>query len=116
MTARAARTVFGVLTWPVAAVSLVAGFAVADVTGVRPLGGLVLAAALLWCGLRWRATVGLGRAVALAGFYLAGFAVSHRLADTLGAWGSVTAVAVSVGLVTWLVADLDRPSSGAFRS
>jgi hypothetical protein len=100
------------MTWPVAALSLLVGFGVADVTGVRPLGGLVLAAALLWCGLRWRARHGLGRALALVVVYLAAFAVSHALADTFGAWGSVTLVACGVGLVTWLAADLDRPLSG----
>lgn len=104
------------MTWPVAAVSLLVGFGVADVSGVRPLGGLVLAAALLWCGLRWRAAVGLGRALGLVAVYLGGFAASHALADTLGAWGSVAAVAVCVAFVTWLVADLDRPLRGAIRS
>ena len=40
-------------TWPVAFGSFVLGFAVADVTGVRPLGGLVLLAGVLWCLPRW---------------------------------------------------------------
>ena len=93
------------MTWPIAALSLVAGFAVADVTGVRALGGLVLAAALVWLALRWRSRAGLGRAVALVVLYLALFAASHALADPLGAWGAVAAVAALMGLATWLVAD-----------
>ena len=52
-------------TWPIAGGSLIAGFAVADVTGVRALGGLVLVAAAAWLAVRWRARAGTGRAVAL---------------------------------------------------
>lgn len=91
--------------WPVAALSLVAGFAVADLTGVRPLGGVVLVAAALWCALRWRAKAGTARAVALVGFYAAAFAVSHVLGDVLGTWGAVAAVAAAVGLASWALAD-----------
>ena len=40
---RRPRTLSGMPAWPVAALSLVAGFAVADATGVRALGGVVLA-------------------------------------------------------------------------
>ncbi|MEA2139882.1 MAG: hypothetical protein QOG56_3032, partial [Solirubrobacteraceae bacterium] len=40
-------------TWPVASGSLLLGFAVAQATGVRPLGGVVLALGAGWCGLRW---------------------------------------------------------------
>lgn len=101
------------MTAPVAAFSLVLGFAVADVTGVRPLGGIVLAAALIWCGLQWRATVGWGRAIGLAVLYLAGFALSHVLGDAIGAWPSVVTIALVVGLVTYAVADVGRPSTPA---
>ncbi len=52
-------------TWPVASGSLVLGFAVAQATGVRALGGLVLLAAVTWCLVRWRALAGLPAAVAL---------------------------------------------------
>lgn len=96
-------------TAPVAAASLVAGFAVAQATGVRPLGGLVLAAALVWCALRWRRTTGAGRAVVLAVLYLGAFAASHALADLLGTWGAVLTVAAAVGAAAWLLAD--RPAA-----
>jgi hypothetical protein len=99
-------------TWPVAALSLAAGFAVADLTGVRPLGGVVLFAAALWCGLRWKATAGLGVALALVAVYLLGFAVSHPLGDRLGAWGAVATISAAVGAVTWAVADRPRTRSG----
>ena len=92
-------------TWPVAALSLVAGFVVADVTGVRALGGIVLVVAAAWCFARWRARAGTGRAVALVGFYAAAFVASHALADVLGTWGAVATVAVAVGAASWAVAD-----------
>lgn len=93
----------------VAALSLVAGFAVADVTGVRPLGGLVLFGAALWCGLRWKATVGLPVAFALVGVYLLGFALSHPLGSAIGSWPAVLAIAAAVGAIVWAVAD--RPDT-----
>ena len=96
-------------TAPVAALSLVAGFGVAQATGVRPLGGVVLALALGWCALRWRRGAGAGRAMALVALYLAAFAASHVLADALGTWGAVLSVAALVGLAAWLGAD--RPSA-----
>ena len=96
-------------TAPIAALSLVAGFAVAQATGVRPLGGAVLAVALGWCALRWRAAVGAGRAAALVALYLAAFAASHVLADVAGTWGAVLLVAAFVGAAAWLAAD--RPAA-----
>ena len=92
-------------TAPVAALSLVAGFAVAQATGVRPLGGLVLLAAVVWCFVRWRRAAGLGIAVLLVLIYAAAFAASHAFADTLGTWGAVLAVAAVVGAAAWLLAD-----------
>jgi hypothetical protein len=93
-------------TWPVAAGSLVLGFAVADVTGIRPVGGIVLLAGAGWCALRWRERAGLGRAAGLLGLYAAAFAVSHVLGGVVGAWPAVALVAGAVGLGAWLGADL----------
>lgn len=97
-------------TWPVAAGSLVAGFAVAQATGIRPLGGVVLLAGAGWCALRWRERAGTGRAAALAGLYVAAFAGSHGLAHVIGAWPSVAVVSAVVGGAAYAVADA-RPSS-----
>lgn len=101
-------------TWPVAAGSLVVGFAVADLTGVRPVGGLVLLAGGVWCFLRWRERTSVGRAIALVAFAAACFVVSHLIADTLGTWGAVFLVAALVGGVSWAFGDADasrRPGS-----
>lgn len=95
-------------TAPVAAASLIAGFAVAQATGVRPLGGIVLLAAVAWCAVRWRRDAGLGRAVALVLIYAGAFAASHALADVLGTWGAVLTVAAVVGAAAWLLADSRR--------
>jgi hypothetical protein len=101
------------MTWPVASGSLVVGFGVAQATGVRPLGGIVLAAGAGWCALRWRRSVGIGRAAALVGVYLAAFVASHLIADTVGTWGAVFLVAAVVGLAVLLVADLPASRAGA---
>jgi hypothetical protein len=85
------------MTWPVASGSLLLGFAVAQATGVRALGGIVLIAGCAWCGLRWLRSAGAARTAALVLLYLAGVVVSHLIADTLGAWPSVLLVAAVVG-------------------
>lgn len=88
-----------------AAGSLVLGFGVAQATGVRPLGGLVLVLGAGWCALRWRERAGTGVAVALAALYLAAFVGSHLIADALGTWGSVALVSALVGVAAWALAD-----------
>ncbi|MCW2957617.1 MAG: hypothetical protein JWP18_420 [Solirubrobacterales bacterium] len=104
-------------TWPVAAGSLVLGFAVAQATGVRPLGGLVLVAGAGWCARRWLPSIGTARTAALLGIYLACFVVSHVIADPVGTWPAVAIVAGVVGLSTWLAADAPgRPGVAAPRT
>jgi len=93
-------------TWPVASGSLIAGFAVAQASGVRPLGGVVLAAGAAWCAVRWRRSVGTARMAALLGVYVASFVLSHLLADVVGTWPAVFIVAADTGLATLLIADL----------
>lgn len=96
-------------TWPVAAASLILGFAVADVTGVRPIGGIVLFLGALWCGLRWRDAQGLPTALALVVLFLIAFALSHVLGDEIGAWPSVFLVSAVVGAAAWLAVDRRTP-------
>ena len=95
-------------TAPVAALSLIAGFAVADLTGIRPVGGLVLLAAAAWCALRWRAQAGVPAALVLLALYALGFAASHVLGGVIGAWPAVLVVAAAVGAAAWVVADAPR--------
>lgn len=89
----------------VAALTLIAGFAVADLTGVRPLGGIVLFAGALWCGLQWREHRGMLVAAGLIVVFLALFAGSHALGRQIGAWPSVFAVAAVMGIIGWGVGD-----------
>lgn len=92
-------------TWPVAAGSLALGFAVAQATGVRPLGGVVLLAGAGWCALRWNERVGAGRAAGLVGLYAGAFVASHVLAHAVGAWPSVAIVCAVVAGGSYAVAD-----------
>lgn len=85
--------------------ALILGFAVADLTGVRPLGGVVLFVGALWCGLRWRQERGLPTALGLVAVFLLAFALSHRLGDVLGAWPAVFTVAALTALAAWVVVD-----------
>ena len=92
-------------TWPIAAGSLAIGFGVAVATGVRPLGGLVLLAALIWCVPRWYRAAGIAGAVGLTLAYAAAFAGSHGLGHVIGAWPSVALVSAAMGGAAWAVAD-----------
>lgn len=92
-----------------AALSLVVSFAVAQLTGVRPLGGAVLVVGAAWCVVRaWR-PAGPVRSVALVLLGGACFVASHVLAATaLGPWPSVALVAAVLAVATWFVVDV-RP-------
>jgi hypothetical protein len=92
-------------TAPIAGGSLVAGYLVARETGVRPLGGAVLAAAGAWCTRSWLRSAGPAGAAALLAVYLGGFGASHPLAKKIGAWPSVLGVAAVSGMASWAVAD-----------
>jgi hypothetical protein len=92
-------------TAPVAAGSLVAGYLVARKSGVRPLGGGVLAPAGGWCAREWTRRRGAGRAGALLGVYTAAFAGSHPLAKRIGPWPAVFASAAISGAAAWALCD-----------
>lgn len=92
-------------TWPAAGGSLALGFAVAELTGVRPIGGIVLFLGALWCGLRWRRARGLPIALGLVAVFLLCFVLSHRLGDLIGTWPSVFVVSAISALAAWLVVD-----------
>lgn len=101
------------VTWPVASGSLLLGFAVAEATGVRPLGGVVMIVAIGWCASRWLRMAGAARTVALVVVYVASFVVSHVVADALSAWPSVLLAAAVTGLAVWALADSAQSRGGA---
>lgn len=96
---------YEVKTAPLVATGLVGGWLTARETGIRPLGGAVLAAAGLYAGRTWAAKRGPVATGALAATYLGAFGFSHPLAKKIGAWPSVlTVTAVSAG-AAYLLSD-----------
>ncbi|MBW3652839.1 MAG: hypothetical protein KY433_04435 [Actinobacteria bacterium] len=93
------------MTWPVASGSLLLGFAVAQATGIRPLGAIVLIAGCGWCALRWLRAVGPARTAVLVAVYVGAFVLSHVIADSLGAWPSVLLAAAVAGIAAYVLAD-----------
>jgi hypothetical protein len=92
-------------TAPVAAGSLIAGYAVASATGSRPLGGIVLLAGGAWCVRAWVRRDGARTALILGGAGLGAFAGSHLLALAVGPWPAVLLVAAAMGAVAWRRSD-----------
>ncbi len=102
------------MTWPVASGSLLLGFVVAEATGVRPLGAIVLIAGCAWCALRWLRGGGRARssrALVLVVVYIGSFVLAHVVADTLGAWPAVLLAAAITGIAVYVLAD--RAGAGA---
>ncbi|MGI3780276.1 MAG: hypothetical protein ACRYG2_05810 [Janthinobacterium lividum] len=92
-------------TAPLVALGLLGGYTVARETGLRVLGGIVLAAAGGYAGRTWLDRRGPAVTVALSALYVLGFGASHPLAKKIGAWPSVLAVtAVSTG-ASWALVD-----------
>ncbi len=92
-------------TAPLAAASLIVGYAVADYTGSRPLGGVVLAIGGLWCIQMWTRRHGARTAVTLGCVGFAALVFSHVLALAVGAWPAVLLVATATAFVVWTRAD-----------
>jgi hypothetical protein len=92
-------------TAPIAAASLIAGYAVVVATGSRALGGLVMALGGLWCIHTWLQRHGARTATTLGCVGLGLFIVSHLLALAIGAWPSVVAVAGAMAWAAWVRAD-----------
>lgn len=86
-----------------AAAGLLGGFALAQSTGRRELGGGVFAAAGALAERDWLRRVGTGPAIGLGVGYAAAMGVSHPLAKKLGAWPSVLTVTAAVVAASELV-------------
>ncbi len=94
-----------VLTAPIAAVGLLAGFGVAVASGSRPLGGVVLAVCGVTCIVVWLRRDGVRTAAILSVVGLVAFAVSHVLGLVIGAWPSVILVAAVSAGICWRLSD-----------
>jgi hypothetical protein len=93
-------------TAPVAAGTLIGGYAVAAASGSRPLGGVVLLLGGLWCIRVWTRRNGARTAAVLAGVGLCALVLSHLLALAIGAWPSVLLVSAVMGVAAWSRADV----------
>ena len=87
----------------VGALTLIVGFAVAQSTGSRALGGAVLVAGAAWCVRAWWRTPGPLRALGAAAVFAVAFAVSHPLGHAVGAWPSVLVVSVVAAALAWMI-------------
>ena len=95
-------------TAPLAAAGLVAGYAVAVLSGSRPLGGVVLAGFGLLCISVWMRRDGVWTAAKLAVSGLVAFGLSHVLGLVIGAWPAVLLTAAGLALVCWRLSDARR--------
>src|SRR5699024_1064917 len=68
---------------------MIGGYVSARVTKIRPLGGVVLAAAGIAAGRRWHRNTGPGTTALLSTIYLSAFGLSHPLAKKIGSWPAV---------------------------
>jgi hypothetical protein len=87
------------------ALGLVVGFALAEATGLRWLGGLIMLAANLLAVPTWLAVGGTRLAVGLTVVFWACMALSHPLAHQIGTWPSVLTVSVVAAAAAGLRAD-----------
>ena len=78
-------------------------------SGVRPLGGVLLLIGGGWSAWRLWRMAGPVRTVIVGAVYVAAFAMSHPLGEVIGTWPAVFAVAVIAALTSVWVG---RPISG----
>ena len=89
----------------VVAGGLIGGYAVARLTTVRALGGVVLLAGGALAGRTWYTSAGPVTTAELSVLYLAGFGLSHPLAKKIGAWPSVFGMAAVNAAASWALVD-----------
>ncbi len=92
-------------TAPLAAGSLIAGFAVALASGSRPLGGVVMLLGGLLCIRIWLLRDGPRTAATLTAVAFFAFLLSHLLGLLIGAWPAVLLVSAVTAAVVWVRSD-----------
>ena len=97
------------------AVGLAAGFAIAQGTGIRALGGAVFALAGLGAAWLWIQRRGWAVALGLGALYVGAFVLAHVLALGVGmsAWLAVSLVTLTAAGVTYGVVDRAQPDPEA---
>lgn len=96
-----------------AAATLILSWGVVEASGSRTIGGLVLAAGGIWCIAIWVRRDGPRTAAALGACGLLAFALSHVIALALGAWPSVSIVAIAMAAAAWVKSDARALRGGA---
>jgi len=84
---------------------LIGGWQLARRTGIRPLGGIVLAAGGVLAGREWVRRTSPAVTGALVATYVGAFGLSHPLAKKIGAWPSVLAVSAATAAASSAAAD-----------
>ncbi|MBC3186232.1 hypothetical protein H7347_06535 [Corynebacterium sp. zg-331] len=92
-------------TAAVTATGLIGGWLAARETGIRPLGGALLAAAGVWASRSWWAKTNPATTAALAATYVGAFGASHPLAKKIGPWPAVLAVTAAASGAAHLLSD-----------
>lgn len=92
-------------TAAVVATGLIGGWLTARETEIRPLGGVILAAAGGYAARSWNAKVGAPTAAGLTAVYLGAFGLSHPLAKKIGAWPAVLAVTAAAAGAAHFLSD-----------
>lgn len=95
-----------VSTAAVVSLGLLGGWLTARETGIRPLGGVILAAAGGWAIRSWLAKTDPVTTAGLTALYVGGFGASHPLAKKIGAWQAVAAVTAVAGGAACVLSDL----------
>ncbi len=92
-------------TAPLLATGLVGGFALAQRTGVRPLGAAAMLGANAVAARQWYAVGGVPLAAGLTAAYWTAMGVSHPLAQKVGTWPSVLGVTAAAAAAAWALSD-----------
>ena len=84
-----------------AGVALAVGFGVAQVTGNRPVGGVVLVLGAAICGYQWWRSAGPLPTFASEFVFFVAFVASHPLAKQIGAWPAVAVVGAATVVISY---------------
>ena len=95
-----------VSTAAVVSLGLLGGWLTARETGIRPLGGVVLAAAGGWAVRSWLAKTDPLTTAGLTALYVGGFGASHPLAKRIGSWPAVLTVTAVAGGAACVLSDI----------
>lgn len=94
-----------VSTATVVGAGLLGGYITARESGIRPLGGVVLAAAGGWAVRSWLDKTDVPTTIGLTALYVGGFGASHPLAKKIGSWPAVLTVTGVTAGAAYLLSD-----------